>query len=117
MPDGHCHPSRRPFCRLRVLACFVINDNDKYPSAWTKLDCSITNSLYEKGNIQDPVMNNNLHAFARVHLLFLVKPQKIFLTNDTSLLAAFYQKRVIFQQLSPLTFSYKSDSLPGCCLT
>jgi hypothetical protein len=36
---------------------------DKYRSAWKQLDWSITNSLHEKGYIQDPVNKNKLVVF------------------------------------------------------
>ena len=36
---------------------------DKYRSAWKQLDWSITNSLYEKGYIHDPVNKNKSLVF------------------------------------------------------
>lgn len=36
---------------------------DKYRSAWKQLDWSITNNLYEKGYIHDPVNKNKSIVF------------------------------------------------------
>ena len=36
---------------------------DKYRSAWKQLDWSITNSLHEKGYIQDPVNTRKSAVF------------------------------------------------------
>ena len=39
---------------------------DKYRSAWKQLDWSITNSLHEKGYIEDPVNKNKSLVFTEL---------------------------------------------------